>query len=359
VVLSCALAIFVCFVSGSLSSRFAHRNESIQQQFAVLNGAPLLFDGKDHGLREWRGRILFPLTFATISSASNALSVSQWFLLLRTLSAVAAFGAFWFVLRKTVGGDVRLTAAGMFLLAYEVIFTFSEGWENTTDFGDVGFTALFLWAIVTARRWWLAGIVLLATLNRESSVFAGLIWLFVYALGRRFSIRPREVAFGVGLSVVAYAEALLVRTVMPQPTAATAVGGAAGSLATPSDPGYVGQLGHAIGFWNRLAFDVSDFLHHATPTSWPVMWLALLTPAVAWIWLNRSCMRTLHRRLLLAAVCIFPITLMYGTISELREYLTPLVMLAYVAVALEGERTRPARVPVEVGYAPARQAVEA
>jgi hypothetical protein len=351
----------VCFISGSLHSRFAHHNESIQQQFAVLHGDPLLFDGVDHGLREWRGRILFPITFATLSGAIHVLSVSEWFLVLRTLSAVAAFGAFWFALRKTVGGDVRLTAAGLFLLAYAVIFTFSEGWENPTDFGDVGFAALFLWAIVIGRRWWLAAIVLLATLNRESSVFAGLIWLCVYGVGRGLSIRPREVAFGVGLSVVAYAEALFVRTLMPRPTAVTApTGGAAASVATGSDPGYIGQLGHALSFWNRLVFDVSDFLHHPTPTSWPVMWLALLTPVIVWIWLNRSCMRSLHRRLLLAAVCIFPITLAYGTISELREYLTALVMLVYVAVALEGERGRQAGAPVEVAFeAPARQPVEA
>jgi hypothetical protein len=79
---------------------------------------------------------------------------------------------------------------------------------------------------------------------------------------------------------------------------------------------------------------------------------------VIWIWLNWGWMRPVHRRLLLVTACLFPITLAYGTPSEIREYITPLVMLAYLAVALEGERTR-ASAPVRVVDAsPARDPVE-
>jgi hypothetical protein len=62
---------------------------------------------------------------------------------------------------------------------------------------------------------------------------------------------------------------------------------------------------------------------------------------------------------LLATACLFPITLAYGTPGEIREYITPMVMLAYVAVALEGERSRSASLPVEPAYeTPAREPVE-
>jgi hypothetical protein len=85
----------------------------------------------------------------------------------------------------------------------------------------------------------------------------------------------------------------------------------------------------------------------------------MLTPAVAWLWLNRGCLRSVHRRLLLVAVALIPISLAYGTPSELREYLMPLTMLAYLAVALEGERTRRLAPPVGVVYAePVRDPVE-
>ena len=356
-----ALAILVCFVSNNLNSRFQHHNDSVAQQFALISGDPLLFDGRDLGLREWRSRILFPLTLVTVSRVSPSLSPGQWFLLLRLAAAFGAFASFWFVVRKTIRGDVRLAAAGLFLLAYQLIFSFNEGWENTTDFPEVAFGALFLWALVGKRRWWLVGLVLLATLNREVSVFAGLIWLILYGLGRRVSVRIKEVVFGVGLSVMAYAEAFVVRAIMTRPPsgAAPALEGAVGSLGTRPDPGYMGQLTHAIGFWNRVSYDVSAFLRHPTATEWPVLWVAMLTPAVIWIWLNWHWMRPVHRRLLLATACLFPITLAYGTPGEIREYITPMVMLAYVAVALEGERSRSASLPVEPAYeTPAREPVE-
>jgi hypothetical protein len=355
-----AITILVCFVSNNLNARFQHRNDSVAQQFEIVSGDPLLFDGRDLGLREWRSRVLVPFALVGVSRAVPALSPGQWFLILRLATAFAAFVSFWFVLRRTLRADVRLVAAGLFLLAYEVIFTFNEGWENTTDFPEVAFAALMVWAILGHRRWWLLGLVLVATLNREVSVFAGLIWLFLHALKRGRSIRLKEVAFGVGLSLVAYAEALAVRTIMTRPAgaAAPALGGGVGALTTRSDPGYAGQLAHAIGFWNRVAFDINAFLHRPTPSDWPVLWLALLAPASIWIALNWRWMRPAYRRLLLATVCLFPITLAYGTPSEIREYITPLVMLAYLAVALEAERQRAAPAAGLVYEAPARDPVE-
>src|SRR3954466_10818313 len=65
-VASCCFATAVCDVSNNVHSRFVHRDEVVSQQRALLNRAPLLFDGKQGDLPEFRNRILFPFAMVTV-----------------------------------------------------------------------------------------------------------------------------------------------------------------------------------------------------------------------------------------------------------------------------------------------------
>ncbi|MCX5667350.1 MAG: hypothetical protein NTY34_03445, partial [Candidatus Omnitrophica bacterium] len=94
VALGLSFAIFTCFVSNNLWSRFLHRQDVIDQQFAILKGESYLLGGDVHYWPMFQNRVLFAYGLKFLSSF-GMLSVSKWYLLLRLFTAFLAFFVFF------------------------------------------------------------------------------------------------------------------------------------------------------------------------------------------------------------------------------------------------------------------------
>jgi hypothetical protein len=334
VVLSWSLAVFVCYVSNNLHPRFEHRAETIAQQFAILAGESYPINGVQTYFSVFQNRVVFPLALAATTGLTQRVGfggVGQWYLLLRLTAAFVAFLVFWYVLRRVARAGPVTAAAGSGLLAYELVFAFNHGWEVTNDFPDVAFTTLMLWATIAHRRWSLLLIAVLASFNRESSIFAGLFWLFLYGFGPRRTPRVLEIAFSVFLAAVSYAVVLGARWWFGGPKAFSAI-----------------NLEYGGGSLGRLVEAVEEFLKSPSPSSWPVLLLAAIALPGLWVFRNRHWLEDGQRRLLLLAGALFPLSVVFGTPSEVRIYTTPIVVLVYVATAGEATRSdveRPLPVP--------------
>jgi hypothetical protein len=329
VLLSCSLAVFVCYVSNNLHPRFEHRSETIAEQVAVLAGESYPINGVPTYFSVFQNRVIFPLALAATTGVTGRLGlggIGQWYLLVRLGAACCAFLIFWYLLRRVARAEPVIAGAGMGLLAYELVFTFNHGWEVTSDFPDVAFTALMLWATLTHRRWSLLLVAVLASFNRESSIFAGVIWLFLHGIGPRWRLRLPEIAFSLLLIVVSYATVLGVRWWFGGAKALSAV-----------------NLEYGSSSWGRLVEAVDAVLKQPSLSSWPVLLLAAVTVPGLWLYRNRDRLGAQLRRLVLLAGVLFLLSVVFGTPNELRIYMTSLVVLAYVATA--GEATRTAVAP--------------
>ena len=323
--LSACFAIITCFVSNNLGARFEHRQETIQMQLAILEGRPYVLDGSLVYFGGFQNRVLFPLVLKGTSSWGEAVgvgSIGQWFLALELITAFAAFVVVWQLLRKHAGASPKLAAVGLGLLTYELIFTFNQGWEHPTDFPDVAFTALMLWAAIARQRAALFVIAVLAALNRESAVFGGFLWCVLHAFDSRLRLQPIELAFGALVSLSAFICALGVRLYL----------GGVAALAQ----GNFDDFAHSMA---RLTNDLAAVLH-PNPSSWPVLLAAMIAVPGIWIWWNRARIRERDKRLLVSAAVIFIISVVFGQLPELRDFITSIVLVVFVAAASEGWATR-------------------
>lgn len=313
VILSLCLAIFTCFVSNNLNSRFQHRHETIEWQFATVEGRPMIFDGKLEGVPAFQNRVLFPSILSILINIKT-LSVSQWFLFLRLFTSWVSFLVFFYLLIYAAKAGYKLAAAGAGLLAYELIFTFNQGWEHPTDFLDVTFISLFLWVALERRRLLLFLFALLAATNRESCVFAGLIWFFLYGISEEFKLKPKETLYATFCSFSSYVFSLMIRYAFRGENA---------------------EYGQSITAWTGLAKDIKEFITRPSPTSWPVLFLAMFLPVLLWIYGNRRFLSLQNIRLLIISLVIFCISLAFGSISELRVFIPSVIIIVFVAVSAQ------------------------
>jgi hypothetical protein len=318
VTVSAAFAMLVGFVSTNLDPRFAHRPEVIQQQFAILAGGPYPIDGVFSEVGAYQNRVLFPLALAFLAGLGFG-AVGAWYLVLRLTTAFGAFLAVWYLLRRQGGASPRLAAVGIGLLAYELVFTFSQGWEHPTDFPDVALTSLWVWAALTRRRWTVLVVALVAAVNRESAAFAGVLWLVLYGFDACWKPRPRELAFAGLLSGASYATVLGARWLF---------GGAAILRQNTNVADVLDTL-------PRLTGEVTAFAAHPTPWSWPLLMLAMLVLPAMWIWINRSGVRRRERRVLLGSTIIALLSLPFSSLDEPRDFMTSIVLTVFVAVAAD------------------------
>jgi hypothetical protein len=323
VAISGAFAVLVGFVSTNLNSRFEHRAETIQQQFAILAGGPYPIDGVFTEVGAYQNRVLFPLGLEALSGLTAG-SVGQWYLLLRLATAFGAFITSWYLLRRRTNARRMVAAVGLGLLAYELVFTFAQGWEHPTDFPDVALTGLWLWAAMAGRRWGLLAVALGAAFNRESAAFAGVLWLVLYGFTVRWTARLSELAFGILASVASYALVLGIRW---------SCGGSTDLTHNTNALDFAGTL-------PRLWEAVTHFLEHPTPWSWPVLMLAMVALPGLWIWVNRSYIGAREWRVLIASVAILVLSLPFASLDEPRDFMTSIVLVIFVAVAGEAARER-------------------
>ena len=277
---STCLALFVCFISANFMGRQAHLGEVISQQFSILQREQFTFNGGRVDVWELRNRILVPILLAGLS---HVILPTHAFLVIRLATAWLMFFAFF-----TLMGDGRrwqpLVLTVGFLL-YVLLISFAHDFEHPFDFPDVMFAIVFIWAMLLA--------VIVATLNRESSAFAGVIWWCLYR--QRGS---KDVLYAAGISAGAYAFALWIRShfILPGP----------------------GPLRNRI-----TLFSIPRILRETDITlfAWPMLLLLTAVPVLWWLWDLRETFSWQERRLIIAGVLIMGITLLFGVPWEPRVLL--------------------------------------
>ncbi len=309
-----SFALMTLFVSNNLHPRFEHRAETIAQQFAILQGKPYLLDGVPTYFPEFQNRILFPI-FLSLATALHVGSDSEVYLVLRTLTAFAAFIVFWWLL-QTRSVSLRVASVGMGALAFVLVFTFNHGWEHPTDFLDVIFVALFVWACVSKHRLLAMGLAIVASANRESSPFIGVIWFVLYAVDEQWRFNWKEGVFAIGLSVLAYVTVL---------TIGFAFGGVAALAPQTTAVIWLGKF-------------LLEALANPSPSAWPLLLVAMVLPLALWIGANWRPASFQTRRVLLAGIAIALIAPLFGIIKELRFFIPAATVLIYGACLAETDR---------------------
>ncbi|TRZ95339.1 hypothetical protein D4R78_03715 [bacterium] len=313
ITLSLSFAILVCFVSNNLHVRFENRPLTIEQQFALLKGESWYCINTLVYSSYWKNRILFPCLLYGVSKI-HFLTTSQWYLILRLMTAFLAFLIFWYLTVSIGKTDYKTAGFAMGLLAYELIFTFTYGMEFPTDFLDVIFISLFLWASLCRNRRMLLAAAILAAANRESSVFAGLIWIALYGIDSRRRLRFPEISFAALVSLASYTIVVGLRFLL-------------GGNKVMNQQLLTG--------WPELVSNWRGFIAQPTYGSWPFLWFAIVTPVFLWIWVNRVFLSPQHKRLLAVAALITCITFVFGTLSEPRTFIPSFVIFILVAALAE------------------------
>lgn len=311
-VVSAILATAVCFASDRINNRSERRAEAIQMELALLEGRSFYESGHLTYIPAFQNRILFPLLLKAGSSL-NLLSLAGWYVLIRFLTAWAMLIAFWCALRRVAGANIKLASVGLLLLAYSLLFTFNLPLVLTSDFPDAAFTAIFILAALECRRWLLLGASVVAAANRESAVFAGVIWFFLHGWEKKARLKFGETAFAVLVSVLSYATVLLLRYQF------------GGARAIASNTQLITIKTNLYLVWRFLQ-------RPWVPYSWAMMLAAMVLPAVLWIIINRKQVVAERRRLLIAAFVIALISAVFGIISEPRIFIPGTVLLTFVAV---------------------------
>ena len=140
-------------------------------------------------LRIWEGRIEIPefqnrilapaLTVLALKIAPAGFSERSLWHILRFVEAAAGFVTLYAAVSQTTGSRLRaLVSVGLVTFAYLWAPKTDSG-ENPSDFFDIGFTALIVCLALAEKPLALMLVVVLASMNRESAAFAGIVWIAV------------------------------------------------------------------------------------------------------------------------------------------------------------------------------------
>ena len=310
--ISLSLAIIVCFVSNNLHDRFQNRAETVDQQLALLAGESYSIQGKEADWPPFRSGILFPALLAAVIQV-EILPPEAWFVILRLATAFAAFLVFSGVSIKVLGASPKVAAFGSGWLALGLILTFNHGWEHPTDFPEVIFFSLLLGSSIRGWKAATLATTVVASLNRQTAAFGGVLWLCLHGFGSRKEFRPAESAYAVFLILASYVTSWLAKWV---------VGG-------DTEWGYL-----VNGYLTIEQF--LEFLAHPWASGWPVLLVALALPTALWVFVNRAALTSVDKRILLAAAVTIGISSVIAFMAELRSvFLVPHVLATFVAVSAE------------------------
>jgi hypothetical protein len=304
-----AATLALTFVSTSLHPRFEHRAEVIAQQFAILQGSDYEIGGERVYFGQFQNRILFPLLLVTLTTTGVS-PAAGYVVLTVLLTCAGLFLVAWAVWRFTGSGEQTLLALALFALAR--VFTFNHGWDHPSDTLDVVTFALAVPWVVADRFRSVLVLALVASANRESSVFLAVIWAAVWFSREGPSVRRLKQTAVLGF--VAAASVYLLRLGL----------GGSRALVGPTT------------WWSMIVDSAIEALRHPSQTAWPILLLGLLAVlAVA----CRGPWTRDERALVVAAVFVAGLSALGGLAYELRIFV-PAVTIAILAGALgEGQRT--------------------
>jgi hypothetical protein len=318
-VASCAIATALCFSSNNLAPRVAHRAEIVDQQLALLEARPLMFDGQPLDMSEFRNRVLFPAVMRSMVAAGVG-SPAEVFLGLRLVTAAAALFGLWIFATRLADASADVALLALSMLGWVLLLTFNNPWENPTDFPDALFTIAWAAAALRGRFAVTAVVVAVGTLNRESTAFAGVLWVLLHATrAPRWRDRATHAAAGFVLA----AGALLLTSVwrsrwgLPDTDLANSLG------ITLMGPMIAAALRQPVLSWIQLL---------AAAFGLPILWL----------WLHRRARTHEAGALLLAAVAMAGASAIIGLFNEVRIFIPTLTLLILAGLLrVQAERSEP------------------
>jgi hypothetical protein len=306
---SLCLAVFTCFVSNNLHPRFQNRAETIEEQLAITRGDSYSIGSKETYFAEFQNRVLFGFALS-LAGSMKLLRLSQWYLVLRFLTAFAAFFLFWQLSTKHGKANTTASFAAMGLLAYCMIFTFNHGWEHPTDFLDIAFMTGFLGLTLQNRWGFLALLTLIASFNRESSAFAGVVWFFFHGFSAKGRPRVKHLIAGCALTLLALATVVSLRYLF----------GGEKALARQT-----------FGlFW--MPEMVRESLKNPL-AGWITLLLAMAAPLALWLGAQWESINPSNRRLVASGIAVAMVSGSFSVMMELRTFLPAVTILLYVAAA--------------------------
>ena len=273
-------------------------------QQAILRAEPGTLDGRPIYFPQFQNRVLFPIALAATVRAT-ALDPIRVYVVLRILSAWLAFWIVFQVAYRLSGSLERATHTAV-LLGLAMILTFNHPWEHPTDMLDMAVFALAVVWTIEARYGWMIALAIVASANRESSVFLSLLWMAVQ--GARRGPSRRLLFEAMVLGIVATATVMGLRWGL----------GGTRALAGPDMP---------IGYSIRA---LRVFVRHPSPDAWPLALIGLFVLCAAAFW-DRPVTRV-QAGVVIAAILMAGLSAIGGAAEELRLYI-PAITTAITASA--------------------------
>jgi hypothetical protein len=310
--MAASAALTTVWISANLGSRFEHRDETIAQQLALLDGRVPVLDGKPFDWLPFQSRILFP-ALLRLATEIGGLDAGEWYLVLRIGTAFTAFLLFGLLCQRVGNASPKLASAAIGCLAFAMLATFNHAYEHPTDYLDVACFTLLAWACDRRRPLALLAVAVLGAFNHQTAAFGGVLWLGLHGLDGRLRPRWRPVVWSGVVMLASYATSSTIRTVLRgAPTASYEING----------------------YLTLQQF--MAFLRHPQPFAWPMLLVAMLTPSLLWLTLNRGSRTAEDSRWLWTIGAIVAASSLLAFWAELRSvFLGPLVLLTYVATRLE------------------------
>jgi hypothetical protein len=290
------LAFMACRFSYGMRAETVH--EMISESYATLGGEGACTP-------EFKSRILFPaaLKLARLLAPKSVDDVDLW-KGLRLLTALAAFGCCFACIKALTESSTRAIVACMFL-EYTYLWTVTtHQWEHPTDFLDIAFTSIFALLAIRERYGWLLAVTLLASLNRESAAFSGLIVIGLAIAQHGISrAAARKGLIGVACIALAYGTVTVIRLYSLDAT----------------------QIQQQVGLLTTLEHWRRALLPFGAGTAF----LAIICPYLI-AFRNLSGTESSNRRgLLLGCLGCLGVTLVFGIVFELRVLLPCFVLLIF------------------------------
>lgn len=295
-------------VSTLLHPRFLNLSASVDSQRAIYQRTVGEFGGVSDLMPNWRNRVLLPYVIEWASHLPG-FTYGRAYILARWATASLALAAFFYLARQTVHPDGRIAFALTLFFALSLIPTFLHIYEIPSDFLDAAFFAWLTKLTIGHRRIGFALLLPLALINRESAIFSVVVWWFLHGIGREAKAWRRELTWCVVLGAAGTAWVTILR------------------VANAAAPGAAGwQTFEPADFWATNWRILEAWL--AKPSfSHPYFFLAAyaavlaVTIPPAWSRLSDPI-----RRLLLAGLAIFAISIVSNNLNELRIFIPTLVL---------------------------------
>jgi len=240
-------------------------------------------------------------------------TLEQWYLIIRLVTAFIAFFCFWYFSMKLANADQIIAGFGTGLLAYMMIITFETPWVIPTDFPEITFTIIILWATIRRHKLYLFIFSILSCVNRESSLFASVLWVFLNGIKSRFKPLWREFIYAGFVLCAGLTTTSIVRNITT-------------GKSLVINP-ILGPKTFIMG--------LKEFYNNPHIFSEPTLGVVLVIPAILWIAKNGKKLDFFLWRLLLSAIVMGIISGYVGVFFELRVYIPIYVILAFVATAAE------------------------